>query len=129
MTVKRIINFLKPGRKKIAIFLLLFLFFPVILPWEYNDCPQTLVESCPVTGCEPCYKPALEISVGWVANAIIDETQRTPQWMTGFLEIRSLPPMWYPEYYFYQAACTYLLACLAIFAWGKFKLRIRKKAA
>ncbi len=112
-------EFLKPDRKKIAVAALLFLFFPIIFPWLGDACPKYML------GLDqpPCNNVELRISVGWVINAIIDETQRTPQWIPSLLEVRSLPPMWYPEYYIYHIVIVYLLSCLIFFIYNKLKIR------
>jgi hypothetical protein len=112
-------EFLKPNWKKISLAVVFFLFFPVFFPWLGDACPE--YETMLGLGQPPCNDIELRISTGWVINAIIDETQRTPQWNPAPFEVRSLPAMWYPEYYIYHIIITYLLSCLVIFIYNKFK--------
>ena len=105
-------EFFKPTTKSLIVFMALFLFFPVIFPWLANDCP--MYEYAPGMNIEPCNKIAVRISFGWVMTAIYEEFTRPATWITEHLEIRSLPPRYFPEYYLYHLVITYLLSCLIV---------------
>jgi len=119
MNKETIKEFLKPDKRKAVLFLILFLFFPIIFSWIDRECP--MYETLVGISRAPCDKIALRISIGWVIKAIIDETKRTPLWSTNFLEIRTLPPRWYPFYYIYHLLIIYTLSCAIFFIYDRIK--------
>ncbi|MFA5856191.1 MAG: hypothetical protein WC867_02465 [Candidatus Pacearchaeota archaeon] len=119
--IKNILNFFKPTWIKSILLILLFLFFPVIFPWLANGCP--MYEVYPGMNIEPCYDKDLKISVGFVTTAIYEQFTKPSTWSAVDFEIRSLPPMWYPEYYIYHIIISYILSCLGYSIYNKFKKR------
>lgn len=110
-------DFLKPTWVKVLLFLLLFLFFPILFLWLEKACMKTEVYNPNTPPCEFQWR----ISIGWIPSAIINELERT--WTAEPFDINSLPAMWYPFYYIYHLFFVYFLSCLIVWIYNK----VRKK--
>ena len=119
MTKQTIKQFLKPDWRKIVLFLMLFMFCPIIFPWlSTSHCVRTEVY---IEGFNYQCEPQWTISYGWVFSAIINEAERIPSWTIAPFEVKGLPPAWYPFYYIYHLFFSYFLSCLIVFAYNKFR--------
>ena len=113
-------QFLKPNKKKILVFVILFIFFPVIFPWlSTSHCvrTETLLPIESVKVCEPQWT----ISYGFVFEGIVNETKRTSQRTVNLFEIKTLPVVWYPFYYIWHLFFSYLGCCIVVPFYSKIK--------
>ena len=106
-----VIDFLKPDLKKTAIFILLFLFLPVIIPCVNDFCP-----SPGLCGEGVACEPKLFSSPGTIFGAVMAELGKEPSsWYNP-----NAWPMWYTEYVIYHIFFAYLLSCIVIFGYDKY---------
>ncbi len=109
---KTIIDFFKPDLAKIIIFLLLFIFLPVMIPCITNFCPKPGVCDEGID-CEP----KLFSSPGTIYSALMAEFGKEPSsWYNP-----NMWPMWYNEYVIYHLFVTFVLSCIIIFGYNIFR--------